>query len=57
MSADELATINALVDGGLNHQQISQDAATAAGALAQAVQEDGRVVAKNGGTWLKNCAK
>lgn len=56
MSADELATINALADGGLNHQQISQDAATA-GALAQGVQKDGRVVAKHGGTWLKNYAK
>lgn len=45
MSAEELEAINALAKGGLNQEQIAQDAATAANALAEAVQGDGKVVA------------
>ena len=45
LSAEELEAINALAKGGLNQEQIAQDAATAANALAEAVQVDGKVVA------------
>lgn len=45
LSAEELEAINALAKGGLNQEQIAQDAATAANALAEAVQGDGKVVA------------
>lgn len=45
LSAEELEAFNALAKGGLNQEQIAQDAATAANALAEAVQGDGKVVA------------
>ena len=45
LSAEELEAINALANGGLNQEQIAQDAATAANALAEAVQPSGNVVA------------
>lgn len=45
LSAEELEAINALANGGLNQEQIAQDAATAANALAEAVQPSGNAVA------------
>ena len=45
LSAEELEAINALANGGLNQEQIAQDAAAAADALAQAVQPARNAVA------------
>ena len=57
LSAEELEAINALANGGLNQEQIAQDAATAANALAEAVQGDGKVVANTEDELLENRKK
>lgn len=48
LSAEELEVFTALAKGGLNQEQIAHDAATAANALAEAVQPSGNAVANSG---------